>query len=120
MQITQPTAALSDFELKGLPVGAAVDWTTSTKLCIRRDTGIKYIMKRRRMPRHYSWTEHNILETLNKLELAFVPYLHWTFYSGEHRYIVTVSKPFASYFMVVQSKEPHVGLFSLGCLHGSH
>ena len=116
----QPTATLSDFEFEGLPAGASADWITNTKSCIRRDDGIKYTIKRKWMPRHYSWTEHNILETLNRFALAFIPHLCWTFYSGEHRYIVTVSEPpfFWPHSSPVWRKS--LGSFSWGYPHGSH
>ncbi|KIM39083.1 hypothetical protein M413DRAFT_29651 [Hebeloma cylindrosporum] len=104
--IAIPTATLSDFEFEGLPAGAGADWTTDARSCIRRDDGVKYTIKRKRMPRHYSWTEHNILETLNKFELAFIPCLRWAFYSGEHRYIVTDHCPGGTLMDLINENGP--------------
>lgn len=48
-------------------------------------------MKRKRAARNSWWTEQSILETLTSQDLPFISRLCWSFYSGEHIYIVTVS-----------------------------
>lgn len=72
----------------------------NSTVCIRRDTGVKYLMKRNRTsPRALShsnasvsssWMEQTILEMLTTLGTPFVDGVRWSFHSGEHHYIIMV------------------------------
>lgn len=82
----QHRAMLSDFEIED--IGSSNDMKT----CIRRNTGQRYIIKRRHV-KNTSWSEKKILERLSELLPPFVSYMRWAFQGGEHMYIITVSLP---------------------------
>ncbi|KAF8174726.1 kinase-like domain-containing protein [Pholiota molesta] len=90
-----PIAALSDFEFEfdAFDRLSRSGTTANATVCIRRDNGNKYIIKRKRAARNAMWPEQSILETLTNIEATFVSKLCWSFHSGEHIYIVTDCLP---------------------------
>jgi len=82
--------ALSDFdfdEADPLPKEGA----NTGRVCTRRDTGKKYIVKSQKAYTGSVWTEQAIIECLAELSLPFIAYMRWSFQSGEHIYVFTVS-----------------------------
>ncbi|KAF9475513.1 kinase-like protein [Pholiota conissans] len=109
-------AVLSDFEFDfdafdKPPVSGSMK---SATICTRRDNGIKYIIKRKRAARNTSWSEQTILETLTTLETPFVMRLCWSFYSGEHIYIVMDCDPENNFMDLIREHGP------LGIHHATH
>ncbi|KAF8972506.1 kinase-like domain-containing protein [Flammula alnicola] len=103
-----PTAALSEFDFEfeafdRVPTKGSIGNATA---CVRRDTGKKYMIKRKRATRNSPWSEQTILETLTNMALPFISWVRWSFYSGEHIYVVTDHLPEGNLMDLVNQQGP--------------
>ncbi|CAA7267722.1 unnamed protein product [Cyclocybe aegerita] len=83
-----PAATLSDFAFEISDLMPKTDRSTTSQLCVRRDTGKKYVIKKKRPAVGSLWLEQMILEELTELSVPFVSPLHWVFHEKEYMYIV--------------------------------
>ncbi|KAJ3508766.1 hypothetical protein NLJ89_g5573 [Agrocybe chaxingu] len=83
-----PAATLSDFAFEISDLMPKTDRSTTSQLCVRRDTGKKYVIKKKRAAIGSQWLEQTVLEELTGLSVPFVSPLHWVFHEKEYMYIV--------------------------------
>jgi hypothetical protein len=87
----KPSAVLSDFSLDDQD---RVSENATYRLCIRRDTGVVYALRRASTNLGSAIRERSILEALKEESVPFVAHLQWAFQDGEHSYWVIVSHAF--------------------------
>lgn len=65
----------------------------ASRLCIRRDTGAKYVINRTRATTGGPTIERTILEAVTNMNAPFVSHLLWAFHEGGQIYLITVGVP---------------------------